>query len=126
MTNIKKAILAGVDLKSFVQELQERQEMLDIMDVELAALDTMGEGGKITYDPARLGAWVQNIRATLLASDFYTLRGLLRRFVKKIEVMPGKGAEMTWDPQAVLSLVDGPRVPATSTLVMINGCGGWI
>ncbi len=111
-------------MKSFVQELGERQEMLDIMDVELAGLDTMGEGGKITYDSAKLGIWVQNLRNNLLGSDFDTLRGMVRRFVKRIEVMPDKGAEMTWDPEAILSLVDGPRVPATSTLVMKNGCGG--
>ena len=99
--------------------------MLDDLNTQLKNLENLNSSEKISYDPAKLEEWAKNLKS-LMMSDFDTRREMARRFVKKIEVHSDRTAEMSWDPQAILTLANGARVPKTLMMVLTNGCGGWI
>jgi hypothetical protein len=56
--------------------------------------------------------------------DFETRRELVRKFIIRIDVQYDRTAHMKWNPEAILQLADGPRVPHTATTVMTERCGG--
>src|SRR5262249_4351610 len=63
-------------------------------------------------------------KRNFLASDFETRRELVRQFIGGIEIRADRSAQLAWNPEAVLRLADGPRVPATALMVMKERCGG--
>src|SRR5262249_49817125 len=124
MDRIKRAIISGADSRSFAIELNERQTRLDQLQKERAILPGTTSKDAVTYDPRRFSVWVQMLKNNFLSMDFETRRELLRKFIGKIEVRPDRSAEMTWNPDAILQLADGARVPATAIMVMKERCGG--
>lgn len=123
MANIKRAILQGVDSRSFAEELRERQSRLDDLENQRQTLATLKDQEKLSFDPTKLQIWIENIRNMLLSSDYATRREMVVKFVKRIEVYPDKTGELKWDPSAILNLVDGQRVPKTLMMVMKNLAG---
>jgi site-specific DNA recombinase len=124
MDRIKQAILSGADPRSFAPELNERQALLDRLEGDRRTVSSTTSRDQITYDPKRFEAWVLMLKRNFLSAEFETRRELVRKFVYRIEVRQDRTAELTWNPEAVLRLADGPRVPSTALMVMKTSCGG--
>jgi hypothetical protein len=124
MDRIKQAILSGADPRSFARELNDRQAVLDRLETERSTVAVTASKDQIAYNPKRLQVWVQMLKRNFLASDFETRRELVRQFIGGIEIRADRSAQLAWNPEAVLRLADGPRVPATALMVMKERCGG--
>ena len=124
MDRIKRAIISGADPRPLAIELNERQKRLDKLQSERSILAGTTSKDAVTYDPSRFTVWAQMLKNNFLSMDFETRRELVRRFVATIDVRPDRTAEMTWNPDAILQLADGARVPATAIMVMKELCGG--
>jgi DNA invertase Pin-like site-specific DNA recombinase len=124
LDRIKRAILSGADPTALADDLNERHTRLGALQVERESISGSGGVETISYDPARFNIWLEMLKRNFKSMDFETRRELTRTFIARIDVGLDRTAQLRWNPEAILRLADGPRVPRTATMVMKELCGG--